>query len=86
MNTVHVQQRYCTLQQTLLITHQDPPSPSLPGDELPGPVLGLGHEVSLRPRPVVIRVTLVLIRLPPHYWLTVLLPRLAWSKLIVLQF
>ena len=33
----------------LLITHQDPPGPSLAGDQLPGPVLRLGHEVSILP-------------------------------------
>ena len=33
----------------LLITHQDPPGASLTGDQLPGPVLRLGHEVSILP-------------------------------------
>ena len=32
-----------------LKSHQDPPCPSLPGDQLPRPVLGAGHEVAALP-------------------------------------
>ena len=69
----------------LLITHQDPPGASLTGDQLPGPVLGLGHEVPVLAKTVLVRVALVVVRLPPHYWLSVLLPSLKRSQVNGLQ-
>ena len=65
--------------------HQDPPCACLARDQFPCPVLGLGHEVPFRSRAVIVRVPLVIVRLPPHYRLGVLFSSLKWIQAIMVS-